>query len=221
MYTYLKTRTVIYILVVLLFLSGCQKQGPELRKTAVAAGVSVLSDPDEAAALMMLSTLPAIGPGQVYGTQAGTSLWAIQQAINQAPGTFIMLKDSVAIFVSPAAREGGMTYYFYGFVDISTNGLADLCKQLNICGNMTSVSTMQELKAFLESKGFVETLPADIPVTIQVLRAGLRCLTKVVRGIPSAIAAGGQTAIEIIAVPAWTLGNNPVIPPWCVECPQN
>jgi hypothetical protein len=209
-----------------LFLSACAAQ-PNTMQTAVAGGQQAVAD--YAAAVQMLSSLPPIADGMVYGTQAGASAWAINQAISGAPGTFIMLDEvqQVAVFIAPAARDGVETYWFYGFVDNSAKSIIDLCARLQICGNITSAQTMSDIQALLESKGFKMIEPAEIPFTVAALRAALRYMkaggAKVVQWVRNgapAIRTGGAVISDFLAVPVYMIGVNPIIPDWTLELPE-
>jgi hypothetical protein len=167
-------------------------------------------NPAYAAALQLVSNLPRMTDGYIEGAQAGTSLWAINQAVNSAPGTFVMLAESeqIAVFIAPAARDvAGNSYWFYGFIDTSTRSLVDLCAKLQ-CGNMTTAKTMSELQQMLEAHGFRMIDIKDIPMTVAVLRVALKLL----QGAGTTITRLGSALSDFLVVPTYMLGINPLIP---------
>ena len=202
------TRTLMIFLLYSLIFSACSTP-PDLHATAISAGSQVA---EYAAAVQLMSSLPTITDGMVYGAQAGTSVWAINQAINSAPGAFTMVQEGgpIAVFIAPAARDAvtGNMHWFFSFVDCNTKSIISLCERLQ-CGNITSARTMADIEALLSKHGFQRIDPAEIPITVAVLRQAIRWIKATSLSVVTR-----ANSISILAVPTYMLGTNPVIPSW-------
>jgi hypothetical protein len=212
------TKTLMIFLLFALLVTACAQAD----RRAIQAGQEAADG--YAAAVQLVSALPMLADGWISGAQAGTSAWAISQAADGVPGTFVMLNKGrdIAVFIAPAAKDAsGNVYWFYGAVDTTTKSIVDLCARLQICGGLTTAKTMADIDQMLQSNGFVRIDAKEIPMTVAALRLAMKYMKL---GGAAVTKIGAGTISDFLVIPVFMFGVNPVFPDFKIvpldEMPQ-
>lgn len=222
-------KTQIYIRILLIFLiyalmlTACR--APDKNAQATIAAVSSAAQDAIAGALeagVVMSNLPPIADGQVYASQVGASLWAIDKAISGAPNAKIYLQaaQNIALFVSPGATDAsGASYWFWGFIDVKTRSLIGVGDQLRLGANIVNCKTMKDFMTAVEDAGFKRVDPKTVPTLVGFLRIAIQYMKQGGQAAVSGIQSAGSTLVQILVVPAGMLEPGQIYP-WCFDQPE-
>jgi len=215
-------RTVLIFLLFALLLSSCaeKNEGAQATLQAVAKAAQDAIEAQLAAGIVM-SSLPPILDGEVYASQVGASLWAIDKAIHGAPNAKIYLQEAqnIALFLSPGARDAsGASYWFWGFIDVKTRSLIAVGDQLKLGANIVNCRTMSDFMKAVEEAGFKRVEPSTVPTLVGFLKIAIKYMRQNSTAAMNGVSKLGTSVIEILVVPAGMLTPGKIYP-WCQENP--
>jgi len=111
----------------------------------------------------LLATMgqPAIQPGQVETLQLRSTLWGIQQAALGRPGTMLLMKEQVVVFMWTVKDA-------WAFVGVN---LASAPSAVDFAGvvkeaNLVNANEMDDVASFLKDLGYTRVSPDKLPPLI-------------------------------------------------------
>jgi hypothetical protein len=118
--------------------------------------------------LVIVSLLGAIKgaappDGYVVGVQMGTTVWGMRQAILEKPGTMLMTKDNLLLFMW--VIEDG---WAFASVNLSSRAPVHDFAKIAGGGNYVNARTMADLVSHLEGFGWRVATAAEVPVAVRI-----------------------------------------------------
>jgi len=101
--------------------------------------------------------------GQVLALHTGATFAGIKSALQQAPGTFIMMKDRLTIFVW-SVQDG----WAFVAIDPRTKSGMDTASKIANGGNFVNCKTIDDLMKFLAKNGWERAMPDQVSSAIWV-----------------------------------------------------
>lgn len=216
-------RTLMIFLIFSILLTACAEDNYQAQATIQAVKEAAQEAIDaRLAAGVVMSNLPPILDGEVYASQVGASLWAIDKAINSAAGAKIYIQEAqnIALFLSPGARDAsGASYWFWGFIDVKTRSLIAVGDQLRLGANIVNCKTMSDFMKAVEEAGFKKVDPKTVPTLVGFLKVAIQFMKQGAQSAAAGVQELGSTVIQIMAVPAGMLEPGQIYP-WCIEDPS-
>jgi hypothetical protein len=223
MKTQICLRTLLFFLIYAALLSACKV--PDKQAQATLQSVKEVAEEvidAKLAAGVVMSNLPPIMDGQVYASQVGASLWAIDKAINGAPNAkiYIQQAQNIALFLSPGATDAsGASYWFWGFIDVKTRSLIAVGDQIRLGANIVNCKTMSEFMKTVEDAGFKRVDPKTVPTLVAFLRLAIGYMKQGAQAVGNASQVVGGTISDILVVPGGMLMPGQIYP-WCNDKPE-
>jgi len=216
-------RSVLIFLIYALLLSSCKVPDKKAQATIAALTDAAQQAIDaRLAASVVMSNLPPILDGQVYASQVGASLWAIDKAISGAPNARIYIQEAqnIALFLTPGARDAsGASYWFWGFIDTGTRELIPVSDQLRLGANIVNYKTMADFMKAVEDAGFKRVDPKTVPTLVGFLRIAIQYMKQGGQKVLVASQIARNTITDILVVPGGMLMPGQIYP-WCKDDPS-
>jgi hypothetical protein len=205
MKTNIYPRTIFIFLFLFTLLTSCKVKNSDVTKVRDQAATLAA---DQKAALDLV--------GDRTLQEAAPALWAIDQAsVVMAPGAFMLLNQNreIAIFIAQGGlAPNGSPYTFVGVIDTAHNCIVDATRQFSLLNvDLSNVKTIDELKAVLKNRDFVELTEKTAPTILATIRLALGFLKTVGVGIATTM---GTTISDVLVVPAGVLTPE-FYYPWC------
>jgi hypothetical protein len=106
----------------------------------------------------------AIGPGEAYAARINTSLYAIQEAMRDAPLAQRFLDPTGRYLAALLPRENA---WYIGFVDLKARSMFTICQQLQNCGSFVNAQSASELAQAMKDNGWKLVPASAIPSGIR------------------------------------------------------
>ena len=105
-----------------------------------------------------------IGPGEAYAARINTSLYAIQEAMRDAPLTQRFLDPTGRYLAALLPRDNA---WYIGFVDLKARSMFTICQQLQNCGSFVNAQSASELAQAMKDNGWKLIPASQIPTGIR------------------------------------------------------
>jgi hypothetical protein len=105
-----------------------------------------------------------IGPGEAYAARMQTSLYAIQEAMRDAPLTQRFI-DPTSRYLAALLPRGNSWYI--GFVDLKAKSMFTICQQLQNCGAFVNAQSASELAQAMKDNGWKMIAASQVPSSIR------------------------------------------------------
>lgn len=104
---------------------------------------------------------------QVIALQLGSTVWGMKQAMMNAPGTLLVMRDNCIVF-GWAVKDA---FAFVGVNATTLEGSSTLEAVIGK-GNVVNAKTMSEFSKFLAQEGFKPITAEQVPEALRVILAG-------------------------------------------------
>lgn len=121
----------------------------------------------------VVPTVPAAiqpAPGQVYMISTPSTFKGMLDAVRQAPGTFLLIKDDIIMFSWPVP-EGGQAFAMLSS-KLPTQAVVDFVAKAGGKGSLVNLQDMKDLLNCLKNNGWQIATPTVVPVAIKIALTG-------------------------------------------------